>query len=198
MVESPTTGSVIHARIHHRAALLRHRRPRLHRGPHPRRRAVRRPGAHTRSERPSSAHFRVERSSARPHDITKQNTAVVVASAMNISVNMFAPFASWHHTARPCTMAGALERAQAPQPPSPSHQPPPPLRWDRLEELLRHVARLARSSPSNSDPAISVTIMNSHIFASLHPRCTTSMHALHSCPWDEVTHGDTVTHRQVM
>lgn len=197
-MESPTTRSGIHARTRHCASLLRHRRPRLHRGPHPCRRAVRRPGAHTRSERPSSAHFRVGRSSARPQPITKQNTAVFVASAMNISVSMLAPFTSWYHTARPCTMAGALERAQAPQPPSPSHQPPPPLRCDRLEELLRHVARLARSSPSNSDPAISDTIMNSHIFASLHPHCTTSMHALHSCSWDEVTHGDTVTHRQVM
>jgi hypothetical protein len=198
MVTSPTTRSGFHARTRHRAALLRPRGARLHRRHHPCRRAVRRAGAHTRPERPSSAHFRVGRSSARPQPITKQNTAVFVASAMNISVNMFAPFASWYHTERPCTMAGALERAQAPQPPSPSHQPPPPLGWDRLEELLRHVARLARSSPSNSDPAISVTIMNSHIFASLHPHRTTSMHALHSCPWDEVTHGDTVTHRQVM
>jgi anti-sigma factor RsiW len=117
---------------------------------------------------------------------------------MNISVNVLAPFASWSHTARPCTMAGALERAQAPELPSPFHQPPPPPRRDRLEEDRRHVARLARSSPSNSDPAISDTIMNSHIFASLLHHGTTSMHALHSCSWDEVTHGDTVTHRQVM
>ena len=198
MVESPTTRSSFHARTRHRAALLRPRGARLHRRHHLCRRAVRRAGAHTRSERPSSAHFRVERSSARPHDITKQNTAVVVASAMNISVNMLGPFVSWRLAARPCTMAGALERAQAPELPSPFHQPPPPPRCDRLEEDRRHVARLARSSPSNSDPAISDTIMNSHIFASLLHHGTTSMHALHSCSWDEVTHGDTVTHRQVM
>jgi hypothetical protein len=40
--------------------------------------------------------------------------------------------------------------------------------------------------------------INTSIFASLLHHGTTSMHALHSCSWDEVTHGDTVTHRQVM
>jgi hypothetical protein len=40
--------------------------------------------------------------------------------------------------------------------------------------------------------------INTSIFASILHHGTAADRDLHGCPWDEVTHGDTVTHRQVM
>jgi hypothetical protein len=67
---------------------------------------------------------------------------------------------------------------------SPRHHQPP------------YTADLSSAAPT----AITSTAMhiNTSIFASILRHGTAAARDLHGCPWDEVTHGDTVTHRQVM